>query len=146
MCIPSDRAWESDDCGCCDGAEACPEQPDFVDLTCDDDVEDEDATALSRAGGGARFDGDVEVVCRELTNPFTGGEPVRTTIHIPVNRGLDGDTCGCCDNVCPEPGEMRFPRPDQVSITCSKVEEELITCGLPSRKNKNSEEQDEEEE
>jgi hypothetical protein len=140
MCIPSDRAWESDTCGCC-GDNDCPEQPDFVDITCDDAV-DEDQIALSRAAV-VPFDGDVEVVCRELTDPFIGGEPVRTTLYIPANRGLDGDTCGCCDDTCPEPGDMTFPRPDAVSITC-ETDVDLITCGLPSRKKDG--EADEEEE
>jgi hypothetical protein len=119
MCIPSDRAWESDECGCC--GEDCPEQPEFVDITCDDEGEDVDEV----------------IVCRELTNPFTGQlEP--TTIHIPGNRGLDGDACGCCNDVCPERGDQRFPRPDALNITCEAPE--LITCDLPSRKDGEDEE------
>jgi hypothetical protein len=113
MCIPSDSAWETDECGCC--GEDCPAQPDFVQIACDDEGKDHH-----------------EVVCRELTNPFTG-ELENTTIRIDAYWGLDGDTCGCCDGACPEHGhDNRFPRPDTVNITCNATE--LITCNLPPRK------------
>jgi len=141
-CIPNDRAWVTDECGCC--GEDCPERPEFIDLTCDENIDAEetlDNVAVSRATDRQRPDSNVDraLVCRTLVNPFTG-EETPTTIPVPVNRGLDGDTCGCCDGVCPERGEERFPRPDLTNITCEA--EELITCDLPKRGRKNRNETD----
>lgn len=143
ICIPNDRAWVTDECGCC--GEDCPEQPEFVDLTCEDEEDQTlDSVAVSRAAdhqGGPFSDSDVDmdIVCRNLVNPFTG-EETPTTIPVPVNRGLDGDTCGCCDGVCPKPGEQKFPRPDLTDITCEA--EDLITCELPKRGGKNGDDTD----
>ena len=127
-CIASDKAWSTDDCGCCE--DECPEQPDFEDLPCNPD----DQAALDF--GGRERDGDdsdIEkvIICRSLFNPFDGQE-LPTTIRVPINRGLDGDVCGCCDGVCPSRGEDRFPRPDLVTKSCGGLEDDgpLIPCTI----------------
>ena len=140
MCIPADAAWASDGCTCCDGN--CPAQPEFVDLGCSANLDSDsmglDTTVQRSAGGdggrggrggrgrhghGGNFDR--VTVCRELVNPFTG-DRVNVTVTIPAHHTQQGDTCGCCNDVCPEPGEEKFPRPDTVPIPCG--EGEIETC------------------
>jgi hypothetical protein len=85
------------------------------------------------AGIPGAGDFDVAVVCREVTNPFTG-EDMFATLPVPQDRGLEGDLCGCCDDVCPEHGKQKFPRPDLVTITCEV--DDLITCDLRPKRGK----------
>jgi hypothetical protein len=43
-------------------------------------------------------------VCRTSTNPRTQ-EVTTFSMCIPKDKGIVGDDCGCCDDVCPEPCE-----------------------------------------
>ena len=43
-------------------------------------------------------------VCRTRTNPNTQ-EVDAFSMCIPEDKGIAGDECGCCDDVCPEPCE-----------------------------------------
>jgi hypothetical protein len=147
QCIPSDEAWGTDGCGCC--GEDCPEQPDFIDNGCANTTQGVANTTQEVANttqdvaferhnrpGGA--DADVDVVCRTMTNPFTGDE-MPMTLPIPADRGLDGDMCGCCDGGCPEPGEEIFERPDFVEKSCET--EGLIACDIPHRRGEDGSEE-----
>lgn len=41
--------------------------------------------------------------CRTLYNPITGVAKTMNTCVNPEGKGLDTDTCGCCDDICPVP-------------------------------------------
>jgi hypothetical protein len=56
------------------------------------------------------------------------------TFPIPGDRGLNGDTCGCCDGICPQPGEEIFERPDFVEKSCEA--KRVIVCDIPHRRGK----------
>jgi hypothetical protein len=169
-CIPNDRAFESDDCGCC--LEDCPEQPDYQVITCDN----QDDIAISRSsfsgghgrggrhlqggrggrgeggdgeegdgergrGNGDRIPDDAVVVCRELYNPFTG---VLSPVTIPISpeKSLDADICGCCNSECPEEiGSQIFERPDQVELDWC---EPITNCTLPRRQHHGRDEDEDE--
>lgn len=159
-CIDSEKAFESDECGCC--GDVCPEELDFLPITCpDQDI------AISRSGGGRdghRFLGrgggqggqggrggghgggrvpeDAVVVCRELYNPFTG---VLSPVTIPIDpeKSLEGDDCGCCNNECPdEVGSQIFDRPDQVELDWCAADE-TVNCTLHGRRGGNDGEEEE---
>jgi hypothetical protein len=42
-------------------------------------------------------------VCRTLYDPITGLPVTQSTCVDTDGKGLDSDTCGCCDSVCPVP-------------------------------------------
>eukprot|EP00980_Cylindrotheca_fusiformis_P029496 scaffold23491_cov154-Cylindrotheca_fusiformis.AAC.1 len=166
-CIASDKAFETDECGCC--GEDCPEAPDFQSITC----ENQENNITSNGGGarpsrgsqdgtrrylvgadGSRGDGpggdrggsdripkDAVVVCRELYNPYTG-VPSPVTIPIRPDHSLAGDTCGCCNNECPEGGTSNgsqvFERPDQVELDWCAVDD-IVNCTLPGRRGQDGE-------
>lgn len=155
VCIEPDEAWSTDECGCC--GEDCPQKPDFIDITCDEEDEDVvfpdlDFDDVFKRGNGRRgddFDGfghedrNFTVVCRTLYNPFNGTE-INVTIPIPTDKALEGDTCGCCDGVCPQRGDDKpFSRPDEVNKTCAA--EELVSCDVRGKKHHRGREQDESE-
>ena len=104
-CIPTDKALSTDTCGCCGGT--CPEEPAYQDLTCDADAQaaiDFEGRGRGRGRGRRNRDDDEDeaavdtfVVCRVVENRRTGEEAPKT-IRVPINRGLEGDICGCCDD------------------------------------------------
>ena len=136
-CIPTDRAWTTDECGCC--GEDCPTRPDFVDIDCGDQSDltwgDSD-TKVSRFNNKKEDEekkfGDKVIVCRDLFDPFTG-ELKPVTIPIRSDRALEGDTCGCCNDECPVKGEPQFDRPDLVELDWCE-DDELTACTVPKKK------------
>ena len=85
LCIPPDRAWDTDECGCC--GEECPEKPAPVDIDCDD-------TCQLRNGDQGVF------VCRSLFHPATGEERDHS-MCIRSDRAWVTDQCSCCEEGCP---------------------------------------------
>jgi hypothetical protein len=153
LCVPNDRAWTTDECGCCldeAGVELeCPLRPDFTTLQCDNSTQPDlpDDAVLSqvdrqvdhqvdRASTDNNFAReDRQVICRDLVNPFTGANQP-TTLFAPNNRAVEGDTCGCCESTgCPERGENGrdpeelFPRPDFIEKSCA-ADVNYIPCDL----------------
>ena len=145
-CIPTDRAWTTDECGCC--GEDCPSRPDFIKIDCGDQSDltwgDSD-TQVSRSSnifqdenqdksrdGRKKFEGGV-IVCRDLFDPFTGDlKPV--TIPIRPDHALEGDTCGCCNDECPIKGEPQFDRPELVELDWCDADAALTACTVPKKK------------
>jgi len=140
VCIPADAAWDMDACGCC--GDDCPIQPDFIDSTCDGlpsrhlQRRGDSDEGSRRSRHSASRDRDLDVVCREVFNPFSG-DAINKTIEIHDTRGLEGDVCGCCNGTCPVDSDEGsddaddFEKPALVNATCAV--EEVITCTLPKR-------------
>ena len=99
MCVPSDRAWSTDECGCC--GDDCPERPAPVDIECE---EEKDSCELRNGEDGV-------FVCRELFHPIDG-EIAERSLCIPADRAWMTDTCGCCESGCPERPEAGFDSED----------------------------------
>jgi hypothetical protein len=102
-------------------------QPNFVNITCPTETQPiADDYETRRQFNRKVF------VCRDLYNPFTG-EPTKVTVPIRPDHALEGDTCGCCDGVCPERGDKAFPRPDAIELDWCAADT-ITTCTLPKRK------------
>jgi hypothetical protein len=117
-CIPTDKAWETDICGCC--GDVCPERLQFTNISChgqEENMMDHNGEYNERSA----------MVCRHLFDPYTGDRTLETTLIIPYNHALDDDMCGCCDGNCSMDHGWHIPRPDfSVNVTCQG--DELITC------------------
>lgn len=115
----------TDVCGCCQddtGADLeCPFQPDYLTLECTEDTQPVDDPDRYRRGGKFRDTSEYQYVCRNLFDAFTGIAQL-TTVHIPANRALDGDTCGCCDEDC----TMDKARPEFVEKSCEA--DDFVAC------------------
>ena len=150
LCIPNDRAWSTDVCGCCldeeSGSELeCPSRPEFINLDCANSTQPDAATGddgldsqVERAADREFHDQaqDRQFICRDLINPFTGAEQA-TTLLVPIDHAVTGDTCGCCETTgCPELDESRrrpdlFTRPDFIEKSCAFEDEaNNIACDL----------------
>jgi hypothetical protein len=100
VCVASDRAWSTDECGCC--GEDCPARPALVESEC----EDENDSCELRNGEDGVF------VCRELFHPISGDLAARS-LCIPSDKAWVTDTCGCCESGCPaEQAEGGFESED----------------------------------
>jgi hypothetical protein len=99
LCIPSDRAWATDACGCCGGE--CPELPVSVEIEC----EEVEQGCEMRNGEEGVF------VCRSLFHPIDGQIEERS-LCIPSDRAWVTDMCGCCDSECPTAPEGGFADED----------------------------------
>jgi hypothetical protein len=86
LCIPEDRAWDTDDRGCC--GEDCPTRPRPVDIECTEDAADS-CEMRNREDG--------VFVCRTLFHPVDG-EIRERSLCIPSDRAWVTDTCGCCED------------------------------------------------
>eukprot|EP00980_Cylindrotheca_fusiformis_P031223 scaffold26018_cov152-Cylindrotheca_fusiformis.AAC.2 len=118
LCIPTDRAWETDDCGCCDGLD-CPIRPEPVEIECAAEIDQ-----CERRNGK---DNGV-FVCRDLYHPLDGSI-VQKTLCIDSERAWATDDCGCCpsDEGCPVTPESGFASEDEqimelTTTMSSKVE------------------------
>lgn len=125
--IASGRAFEGDECGCCDGV--CPQRgearfqrPDFVDLSCEgESLIGCDLPPRSGNGHGEEVVEQGLFVVRSLFDPHTGEEQ-REAICIPGSRAWEGDECGCGNQACPE-------QPRSVDVQCDAEEDQ---CQLRS--------------
>eukprot|EP00934_Nitzschia_sp_Nitz4_P002173 Nitzschia sp. Nitz4//scaffold133_size116822//84569//85588//NITZ4_003815-RA/size116822-est2genome-gene-0.81-mRNA-1//1//CDS//3329535420//2173//frame0 len=128
-CIDTDKAWSTDVCGCC--GEECPEYREEVEFYCDASAEDSRRTLRgggSKGGnkkGGGHFVDNKVYLCRSLYDPYTG-ESTSVTVIGKNGTALEGDTCGCCDDVCPEDGDSQFEEPELVDATCDAP----IACNM----------------
>jgi hypothetical protein len=103
LCIKPDKGTTLDECGCC--GDVCPTRPSFEDITCTDAV------------NAFVENPNVMVVCRDVFNPFTGLQEAKT-VRVKKDKSLEGDACGCCEGICPTPGENKFERPATTNETC----------------------------
>ena len=81
VCISEDRAWETDECGCC-GTD-CPERPRAVEIDCSVETTGEDNSCELTNGEAGVF------VCRTVFHPFDGQARERG-FCIPPNMGGGG--------------------------------------------------------
>eukprot|EP00980_Cylindrotheca_fusiformis_P029497 scaffold23491_cov154-Cylindrotheca_fusiformis.AAC.2 len=102
LCIPTDHAWETDDCGCC-GLD-CPIRPEPVQIECSAEIDQ----CERRHGQDGVF------VCRNLYHPFDGSI-VQKTLCIDSELAWATDDCGCCpgDDGCPVNPEGGFATEDE---------------------------------
>lgn len=117
----------------------CPARRDFQELDCPAETQPllvdlpqslkDTVVALPETAQSRRLD--LQVVCRELVNPYTG-EPESQTLLIRGNLAVEGDVCGCCDGECPELGDQVFERPETVVKAC-RIEDpdNFVQCDLP---------------
>eukprot|EP00526_Cylindrotheca_closterium_P011422 CAMPEP_0113638746 /NCGR_PEP_ID=MMETSP0017_2-20120614/20310_1 /TAXON_ID=2856 /ORGANISM="Cylindrotheca closterium" /LENGTH=488 /DNA_ID=CAMNT_0000549893 /DNA_START=50 /DNA_END=1516 /DNA_ORIENTATION=- /assembly_acc=CAM_ASM_000147 len=100
ICIPTDAAWDSDQCGCC--GETCPEKPVKTDIDCPL----QEHQCERRNGQAGVF------VCRSLFHPLNEGDVVDTSLCIPEDKGWETDDCGCCESGCPTTPQGGFEDED----------------------------------
>ncbi|CAJ1948517.1 unnamed protein product [Cylindrotheca closterium] len=135
LCIPPDRAWETDQCGCC--GEECPEQPIPVDLECKING---NGVPLETITQECPFEnGDTGIfACRSLFHPLDGSA-IQRTLCLKGNEDDGGETgwatdqCGCCGSSCPDPPQRGFPTVDKQMMESSLEEDGLnsdFRCGL----------------
>jgi hypothetical protein len=91
VCISERRAWESDECGCCEG-QACPERSVALDSECSSS-----STTSSVSSCDLKSGQEGVFVCRTIFHPVDG-LPREREFCIPSNRGWITDTCGCCED------------------------------------------------
>jgi hypothetical protein len=91
ICISGDRAFETDECGCCGGD--CPEQPRNVDIDCSGDSSVDQECQFKNGESGV-------FVCRTIFHPL-GGQVHQRSFCIPPDRAWITDVCGCCEDGCP---------------------------------------------
>jgi hypothetical protein len=89
LCVHGDRAFETDECGCC--GQECPQSPPTVNIDCSADA---DSECQFNNGDSGVF------VCRTIIHPFDGQVRERA-FCIPPDRAWITDVCGCCDTTCP---------------------------------------------
>lgn len=103
VCISTDAAWESDQCGCC--GQVCPERPARADDDWCSDAQEEQVECSRRNGRAGVF------VCRSLFHPLEGNL-VDTTLCIPEDKAFATDGCGCCEDGCPVTSSTGFEEED----------------------------------
>jgi hypothetical protein len=91
ICIRGDRAFETDECGCCGGE--CPEQPRNVDIDCSAESTEDQECQFKNGESGV-------FVCRTIFHPLNGQVHQRS-FCIPPDRAWINDVCGCCEDGCP---------------------------------------------
>mmetsp|Transcript_29633 Transcript_29633/g.71305 ORF Transcript_29633/g.71305 Transcript_29633/m.71305 type:complete len:483 (+) Transcript_29633:114-1562(+) len=131
LCIPPDRAWETDQCGCC--GEDCPDQPLPVDLECSVGPTDENGNAVPAATITQECpfrNGDTGIfACRSLFHPLDGSVIQRTLcLRDDEEDGENAwatDQCGCCGSSCPETPQGGFPRVDRQMMELSLEEDSI---------------------
>jgi hypothetical protein len=99
LCIPTDRAWETDECGCC--GLGCPERPERVDIECTAEIDQ----CERRNGESGVF------VCRDLFHPLDGSV-IEKALCIDSENAWATDGCGCCGDDCPVTPEGGFVSED----------------------------------
>lgn len=116
VCAASDEAWESDECGCCDGT--CPDESKSVDIECS-----EEQTCERTNGKTGVF------VCRSAYNPVDG-DLEEISLCISSDDAWSTDLCGCCEESgCPDTPEEGFEDEETqiASLALETTEEQAVT-------------------